>query len=76
MSLPIYAADKIKKWDQFTIENEPISSVDLMERAANTCTKQIVARNIFNSAVIFAALEIMEVMAWSLPACCTKELLK
>jgi hydroxyethylthiazole kinase-like uncharacterized protein yjeF len=56
MSLPIYAADKIKKWDQFTSKNEPISSVDLMERAASTCTKQIVARNIFNSAVIFCGV--------------------
>ncbi len=56
MSLPIYSADKIKKWDQFTIKNEPISSVDLMERAASVCTKQIVARNVFDKAVIFCGV--------------------
>ncbi len=56
MSLPIYSADKIKKWDQFTIKNEPISSADLMERAASICTKQIVARNVFESALIFCGV--------------------
>jgi hydroxyethylthiazole kinase-like uncharacterized protein yjeF len=29
----IFSSDQIKRADQFTIENEPISSVDLMERA-------------------------------------------
>jgi len=29
----IFSSDQIKKADQFTIENEPITSVDLMERA-------------------------------------------
>jgi len=32
--LPIYPASLIRLWDEFTIENEPITSVDLMERAA------------------------------------------
>lgn len=27
----------IKLWDQFTIQNEPVSSADLMERAAEAC---------------------------------------
>jgi NAD(P)H-hydrate epimerase len=30
-------AEQIRKLDQFTIENEPISSIDLMERAASKC---------------------------------------
>jgi NAD(P)H-hydrate epimerase len=30
----IYAAEQIKKWDAFTIAHEPITAVDLMERAA------------------------------------------
>lgn len=53
MSLPIYSAENIRKWDQFTIQNEPVTSLDLMERAASSCTKQILARNIFDSAAIF-----------------------
>lgn len=40
--LPIYTASEIKKWDNFTLENEPISSLDLMERAANACVEWIV----------------------------------
>lgn len=30
----IYTSEQIKNWDQYTIKNEPISSIDLMERAA------------------------------------------
>lgn len=33
----ILKADQIKAWDQFTIQNEPISSIDLMERASEKC---------------------------------------
>jgi len=32
---------QIQKVDLFTIENEPIASIDLMERAAKACTKRI-----------------------------------
>ncbi len=32
--MKIYTADQIKQADSFTIENEPITSLDLMERAA------------------------------------------
>jgi len=35
--MEIFSADQIRAWDQFTIENEPISSIDLMERAAGSC---------------------------------------
>lgn len=31
----IYTRSQIQSWDQFTILNEPISSIDLMERAAD-----------------------------------------
>ncbi len=34
--MKILSASEIRKLDQFTIENEPISSIDLMERAAIT----------------------------------------
>jgi NAD(P)H-hydrate epimerase len=33
----IFTVEKIREADQFTIENEPVKSVDLMERAAKEC---------------------------------------
>lgn len=53
MNFPILNRDQIQAWDRFTIENEPISSLDLMERAATTCTKHILGSHYFNSASIF-----------------------
>lgn len=38
----IFSAEQIKAWDQYTIEHEPISSIDLMERAANAFVKDFV----------------------------------
>jgi hydroxyethylthiazole kinase-like uncharacterized protein yjeF len=35
--MQILSPEQIRLWDKFTIENEPISSVDLMERAATCC---------------------------------------
>ncbi len=35
---------QIKEWDKYTIENEPISSIHLMERAARTLTSAIMRR--------------------------------
>lgn len=32
--LPIFLSTNIKAWDQYTIENEPIESIELMERAS------------------------------------------
>lgn len=32
--MKIFNADQIRAWDAFTIEHEPISSVELMNRAA------------------------------------------
>lgn len=34
---PILSVDKIRAWDKWTIEQEPISSLDLMERAGTAC---------------------------------------
>ena len=39
---------KIKAWDEYTITNEPISSVDLMERAAKACFEWLI-RNHYKS---------------------------
>ena len=33
----IYSADQVKAWDAYTIQHEPITSIDLMERAAQKC---------------------------------------
>jgi ADP-dependent NAD(P)H-hydrate dehydratase / NAD(P)H-hydrate epimerase len=35
--MKIFAAAQIKKWDAFTIANEPVASIHLMERAAVKC---------------------------------------
>jgi ADP-dependent NAD(P)H-hydrate dehydratase / NAD(P)H-hydrate epimerase len=37
----IFSASQIKEWDTFTITNEPVSSIELMERAAKACTDWI-----------------------------------
>lgn len=35
--MKILSADEIRQWDQHTIRNEPVTSIDLMERAASAC---------------------------------------
>lgn len=42
--MKILSAEQIRKWDEFTILNEPVSSLDLMERAAAKCTAWIEER--------------------------------
>lgn len=42
--MKILPVDKIREADAFTIKNEPIESVDLMERAARACFKWIKKR--------------------------------
>ncbi len=37
----ILSANEIRQWDQYTIEHEPITSINLMERAATTCSHWI-----------------------------------
>ncbi len=36
--MKILSAEQIRQWDQYTIEQEPILSINLMERAAGKCT--------------------------------------
>ncbi|MBB3696020.1 NAD(P)H-hydrate dehydratase [Flammeovirga yaeyamensis] len=36
--MKLYTAQQIRDWDKFTIKNEPIKSIDLMERAAGKLT--------------------------------------
>ncbi len=35
--MKLFSAVQIRQWDQYTIQNEPIASADLMERAAAQC---------------------------------------
>lgn len=35
--MQIFSAAQIKQWDAYTIEHEPVSAIDLMERAARKC---------------------------------------
>ena len=39
--MKIFTSAQIKELDRFTIENEPIPSIDLMERAAKALTRAI-----------------------------------
>ncbi|MEO8712827.1 MAG: NAD(P)H-hydrate dehydratase, partial [Parafilimonas sp.] len=41
------SAQQIHNWDAYTIEHEPISSIDLMERAAYACTDHISHKELF-----------------------------
>lgn len=41
-ALPIFSADQIKAIDTFTVQTEPISSIDLMERASLKCSQWII----------------------------------
>jgi hydroxyethylthiazole kinase-like uncharacterized protein yjeF len=43
--MKIFSGSQIKKWDAYTIANEPISSIDLMERAATACCKWLIGKN-------------------------------
>ncbi len=42
--MKILSAEQIRKWDEFTILNEPVRSLDLMERASAKCTAWIKKR--------------------------------
>jgi len=33
----VLSAEQIRAWDEYTMQHEPIASIDLMERAASTC---------------------------------------
>ena len=37
--MKIFSAEQLKQWDAYTIEHEPISSIDLMARAALGCSE-------------------------------------
>ena len=37
--LPVSSSDRMKSWDAFTIQSEPVSSISLMERASSKCVE-------------------------------------
>ena len=41
----LYSAEQIRQWDQYTIQHEPIASIDLMERVAAKCTDWLERNN-------------------------------
>jgi len=43
--MQILSAEQIRLWDEFTIQGEPISSIDLMERAATSCLEWMEENN-------------------------------
>ena len=53
--MKIFSAQQIRDWDKYTIENEPISSTALMERAATQCTRWVCKKfNRDQEIVVFA----------------------
>jgi NAD(P)H-hydrate epimerase len=52
--MKIFSAEQIRQWDEYTIRNEPISSIELMERAALTCFNHIIGIFPSSSFVVFA----------------------
>src|SRR5215813_11722085 len=47
--MKILSAEEIRLWDQYTIKHEPVSSIDLMERAATKCVEWLEANVPFDS---------------------------
>ena len=52
--MKIFSAEEIRLWDQYTIEHEPILSIDLMERAAAKCANWLLQQ--YPDAVSFVIL--------------------
>ncbi|MGV3598869.1 MAG: NAD(P)H-hydrate dehydratase [Bacteroidota bacterium] len=47
--MKIFTAEQIRAWDEYTITNEPIASIDLMERAASKCVKWLIGHFLQNT---------------------------
>lgn len=43
--MKLFSAEEIRQWDQYTIQHEPISSINLMERAAGQCVEWLERNN-------------------------------
>lgn len=51
--MKLLTPQQVHDWDNYTIANEPVSSVDLMERAAEACTDNILQTDLYGSFKIF-----------------------
>jgi NAD(P)H-hydrate epimerase len=72
--MKIFNAQEIREWDQYTIRHEPVSSIDLMERAAGQCMHWLEENNLVNhSFKIFCGKEIMAAMGWLWQECSLKK---
>lgn len=68
--MKIFPSSSIKKLDAYTIEHEPIASIDLMERAAQALTKAITERwDITTPVTVFAGPATMAEMPLPWPEC-------
>jgi NAD(P)H-hydrate epimerase len=52
--MKILSAEQIRLWDQYTVQHEPISSIDLMERAAGKCAEWLLQQ--YPDAVSFSII--------------------
>ena len=43
--MKLFSAEQIRQWDQYSIQHEPIASIDLMERAAGKCADWLERNN-------------------------------
>ncbi|MFT3747684.1 MAG: NAD(P)H-hydrate dehydratase [Agriterribacter sp.] len=50
--MKIFSAAQIKLWDEYTMQHEPVSSLDLMERAATKCADWITQHTDRNKKII------------------------
>ena len=53
--MKIFTTQNIHKLDEYTIEHEPISSIDLMERAAKAIYEKIIERWNSNTPIVVFA---------------------
>lgn len=51
--MKLLSAAQIREWDQYTMKQEPISSIQLMERAARACARWILQNTLSDSFYIF-----------------------
>jgi len=49
--MKLLSAQQIQQWDVFTMQQEPIASIDLMERAANRCIDWIIANRFIDYSI-------------------------
>ena len=49
--MKLLSAQQIHEWDAFTIANEPVGSLELMERAAWQCTQYLAENDLMRDGV-------------------------